>query len=245
MTPTGETRRFDVPLALRRIALGFWHDFAPIVMLGFGMMTLPGLIAALVPPASSGATIMAVLSGLLAALFVTVVSHGVLARLAGRPLDAGLFVSQGIVASPPGFSVALLIGAGVVVAAILGLLGAAAWAPARGIAIGVAVAGVLLTLPAVPAALTERLPPLRALKRGLTLTRGGRGGIAVVVLIAVLTFGPAWLLLDALVRSIEEGAVTGFASPGLWLRSLYNLITASVASVVPAVVYAGLLDMRR
>ena len=237
--------KLDVPLALRRIAQGFWFDFAPIVTLGFGMVTLPGVVAALVPPASSGSTIMAVVSGLLAALFVTIVSHGVVARLAGQPLDAGAFVSRGIAASPPGFSVALLIGAGIVLIAIIGLLGALAWQPARSIAIGVAIVLLLTVLPAVPAALAERLPPLLALQRGMTLTRGRRGGIAAIGLIALLTFGPTWLLLKVLVRSIEPGAVASFASPGLWLRALYALLASSVAAVVPGVVYVGLLEPRR
>ncbi|WP_419816497.1 hypothetical protein [Glacieibacterium sp.] len=237
--------RLNVPLALRRIAQGFWFDFAPIVTLGFGMVTLPGIIGALVPPASSGGTVMAVVSGLLAALFVTIVSHGVVARLAGKPLDAGAFVSQGIVASPPGFSVALLIGAFTVLIAIIGLLGALAWPPARTIAIATGAVLVLMLLPAMPAALAERLPPLVALQRGLEMTRGARSAIVVIALIAIFTFGPTWLLLEALVRNIEPGAAPSFASPGLWLRALYALIASSVAAVVPGVIYVGLLEPRR
>lgn len=229
MTPA----RFDVALALRRIVDVVWQDFAAIVLLGLAMLTVPRLLGALVPPASAGATILAVLTGLFAALYVTIVSHGAVARLRGHPLPPRVFVARGIALSAPGFSVALLLGAGAVVVAIVALL---VRRDAGAAPLGVALAGLgllVVVLPAVPAAIIEQLGPLPALLRAGALTHGQRIRIAAVVAVVLI----AYLPVDALLGSAP---VASIASPGLWLRALFDLLAWGVFAVVPGVVYAGL-----
>jgi hypothetical protein len=229
----------DVALALRRIVRGFWLDFAPIVLLGFGMLTLPRIASALVAPTSAAATILAVVSGLLAALFLAVIGHGAVERLRGRPLDTAAFVSRGIVASPPAFSVALLIGAGLVGAGIVALL--VSYWDLQPVIWGAAIFGVLLVLPAVPAADAERLGAVPALARAFALTRRNLGRLVFVVAIAALAIGPAWLLIRMLELSVEGDSAT-LLSPGVWLQLLFELLAAGLIAMVPAVIYVGLVE---
>ena len=230
---------FDAALAVRRVALGFWLDFAPIVTLGFGLLTLSRLAGAVVDPAGPAATVVAVLAGFGAALFATIVSFGVVERLRGRPLDPGAFASRGLIASPPGFSVALLLGALLVLAAIVALL----LPPAAALGLYAAAGfGVVRVIAAVPAALAERLAPVDALRRALALGAGQVGGVVALVGLVALALGPAWLIVDALVKGIDGDTSVTLASPGLWLRAVFELLAWSVVAVVPGVAYVGLVE---
>ena len=235
--------RFDVAVALRHIVRVFWLDFAPILLLGFAMVTFPRLIGLVIEGTGASGTVLAVFSGLLFALYLTIVSHGTVARLAGRPLEPQAFVSEGIVASPPGFSVALLLGTCAVLLIIVGVVGGAG-RPGVGVAALVAgLSGLVVVFPVVPVALVERLAPLVALRRAVALTRGKRLPIALVVAVVALALVPTALVLQAL--QAQPTAGHGLASPGLWLRELYNLLAWGVAAVVPGVVYAGLVEGRK
>ncbi len=175
--------RFDVALAVRRIASGFWHDFAAVVVLGFGLVTVPEVALALAGT-NAGSTVVATVAGLLRVLFVVIVSHGALARIAGRPLPAHSFAAAGFAASPRAISVALLLGAAVVGVLVLLLLAGLAGAAAPLVRVGVvaaAFAGAVLTVAAVPLALTRRVGPFAALGATAALTRGRRAGVAVTL----------------------------------------------------------------
>lgn len=248
----GDPPPFDVALALRRTVIGFWHDFAPIVVLGFGMVTLPQVLLALAGT-HAGSTVVATFAGLLRVLYVVIVSHGALARLAGRPLPPAAFVPLGLAASPRAFSVALLLGAGVVLALVAsllaGLVGAAAL-PLRGVIAGVAFAAAVLSVAAVPLALTARMTPGTAVGRAAALTRGRRSGVAATLGLVALTVVPARFVVAATVYGVGPGpshvaavdAAMTLVSPGLWLLALFDLLAWGVGAVVPAAIYWGLRE---
>lgn len=242
--------RLDVALALQRIIGGFWHDFAPIVVLGFGMVTLPGVALALAGH-HAGSTIVATFGGMLRVLYVVIVTHGVLARIDGRPLGPQTFVRDGFMASPRGVSVALLLGA-VTVLAMVGLLLAGLAGPSalaiRAAIVAAGFAGAVAFVAALPVALVERVSPVAAMARAFASTRGNRGGVAVVLGVFALAVVPARLVLAATVYGLGASAAQVAAvdaamtviSPGLWLLALFDLLSWGVGAVVPGVIYAGL-----
>ena len=241
---------FDVALALRRIGSGFWLDFAPIVVLGFGMVTVPQVALALAG-SNAGSTVIATFAGLLRVLFVVIVSHGALARIAGRPLPAARFAAAGLAASPRALSVALLLGVGVVVVLVALLLAALAGSAAplvRAGTVGVAFAAAVVTVAAVPLALTRRVMPWQAIVTAAALARGRRSGIAAVLALVALAIVPARFVVAAtvygpgasLARIAAINATMGVTSPGLWLLALFDLLAWSLAAGVPAAVFAGL-----
>lgn len=243
--------RFDVALALRQVVLTFWHDFAPIVPLGFVMVTLPAVALHLIG-SNSGSTVLATFGGMLSVLYVVIVTVGSLARLTGRPFAPMAFVRAGIAASPQGLSVALLLGAGVVLT-LVGLLLAGLAAPYAAISqlliVAAAFLAMIVVLPAVPAAIVERRSPLAALKRAAALTRGDRGRIAAVVVMLALAVVPARLVVEAsiygtatsLARTAAIDAGMTLLSPGLWLLALFDLLAWGLAATLPAVVYLQLV----
>jgi hypothetical protein len=86
-------------------------------------------------------------------------------------------------------------------------------------------------LPAVPAAVVERLGPLAALRRAAALTAGNRDRILALTLVVGLALVPS----AALVAGLPPAA-------SLWLRALFELVAWSLAAAVPAVVYVLLRD---
>jgi len=250
MTPPAGAPRLDVALALQRIVTVFWHDFAAIVVLGFFMVTLPGVVLALAGT-HAGSTIVATLGGMLRVLYVVIVTHGVLARLGGQPLAPRTFVRSGFAASPRGLSVALLLGAATVLVMVALLLAGLAGASALAVRVAIVAAGfagAVVLIAAMPAALVERLSPVAALARSLTLMRGNRGRIAVVLGGVALTVVPARLVVAATVYGFGASAahvaavdaVMTLGSPGLWLLALFDLLAWGIGAVVPGVIYAGL-----
>lgn len=224
--------RFDVALALRQIGVVVIADSTPILMLGAVLVTLPALLASILTPGHSVGTVLAVIAGLGAALFATLVSFGTTARLTGKPLGPSDYFRRGIVASPPGFSVALLLGAAGVAAAIVRLV-AGGGSLAGLLALGAAIGGAVIVLPALPLAIAERRPPFLALRDAGRLTRGNRGRLLALLVVAALAVGPAALLIGG----------PGGTDPGsgrLWLWLLFELIAASVLATIPAVVDAQL-----
>ena len=241
---------FDVALAFRRIGSGFWHDFAPIVLLGFGMVSVPQIALALAG-SNAGSTVIATFAGLLRVLFVVIVSYGALARIGGRPLPPASYAAAGLAASPRTLSVALLLGVGVVVMLVglllAGLAGAAAPLVKAAVVVG-AFASAVLTVAAVPLALTARVTPWRAIRRAAALTRGRRSGVAATLGLVALAILPARLVVAAtvygtgasLARTAAVDAAMTLASPGLWLLALFDLLAWGLAAGVPAAVFAGL-----
>ena len=231
------SRPFDVALALRQVVQVFVADSTPILALGTALVLLPALATAAGPHGHSVGTVLAVLTGLGAALFVTLVSFGTAERLAGRPLGIRDYVRRSIVASPPGFSTALLIGAGGVALAIIRLIGGNNGL-VTGLAGGAMAFGAVALLPAVPLALVDRCAPFAALRRSYRAIRPAFGRVAVVVAVAALAVVPAAL-------AIGGPGTGGVASGRVWVWLLFELLAAGLLATLPGVVHAQLAPQAR
>ncbi len=232
--------RLDVARAVRRVATAFWEDFAGIVIGGFVAVILPALVSAWVL-ADGGGTLGTTLRAVLAMVYVAMVSHGVIERLAGHPLPTGRFIRDGLLQARPGLEVALLLGAGVVVLLMLELLGRAGTLAGTALHALVA-AGVIwslcVLLPVVPVAVRERLRPMAAIRRAARLTRGNRDRIFALLVLAMLTLAPAAVLIAVVVEADGDRATTA----GTLLVALFDLLVCSLLATVPPVVYAGLAE---
>lgn len=226
--------RLDVILALRRVVEVVWRDMLAVIAAGIALLTLPTLATRHLPDGADWATLATTLRGVCAMLYLALVSWGVVARLGGRALPPRRFLSEGLSRATPGVQVALLIAAAVVAGLTLQLFAR------HGTIAGWLLNSMLLTagllalttlLPAVPAAVVERLGPMAALRRAAALTAGNRDRILALTLVVGLTLAPS----AALVATLPTEA-------SLWLRALLELITWSLAAAVPAVVYVLLRD---
>ncbi len=231
--------RLDIALAVRRVAVAFWEDFAGIVVGGFVAVTLPSLLFHAFAADGGLGTLTATVRAVLAMLYAAMVSHGVIARLSGQPLPPGRFIAAGLLQARPGLEVALLLGAGLVVLMMVELFGRDG--TAAGTLLHALVAATVLwaacvLLPVVPVAVRERLRPLAAIRRAADLTAGNRDRLFALLVLALLTLAPAAAVIAVLV----EGDTASFAGPGLWLTALFDLLACSLLATVPAVVYAGL-----
>lgn len=227
--------RLDVILALRQAVVVFGQDFAAVLAAGVLLVTLPGVATRALPDSFDWGTLAATLRGVCAMLYLALVSWGVVARLAGHALPPRRFLAEGLARATPGVKVALLIGAAVVFGLTIQLFAQ------HGTLAGWALNSLLLTaglialtalMPAVPAAVVERLGPVAALRRAAALTAGNRDRLLALALLVGLALAPT----AALVAGVAgEGA-------GPWLRGAFELIAWSLAATVPAVVYALLRE---
>lgn len=246
-------------LAVLRLALRvWWREFAPIIGLGALLVLAPQLTSNLLHPTPArGGTIMLTVQGACLMLFQCAVAYGVLCGLARRPLTPGAFMHRGLAAAEPGIKVALLLGMGAITVGIA--FAVAPWlGPVAGgaLRIGASFAGVwgLVTLlPAVPAAVVERLGPIQALARAAQLTRGNRlrlvGLCALVVLALIPVAGTVAMIVygrdtDPAEMARLAAALTP-ASPALWINLLTSLLLAGILACVPTAVYAMLLSAHR
>jgi hypothetical protein len=227
--------RLDVLLALHRAAHAVRADLLAILLGGALLVSLPGLAARLLAPeagyAPDIATLVTTLRAVLAMLYLALVSWGVVARLTGRALPPRAFVQEGLRRAQPGLKVALLVGAVVVLGLTIRLF--AVHGTSQGFVLqtlllmaGLWALGALM--PAVPAAVVERLGPVAALKRAAALTEGNRDRTLILGLISGLALAPTAVLLASL------------PSAHPLLLAAFELVAWSCAAILPAVVYAGL-----
>lgn len=227
--------RLDILLALYRTMRAVRADLAAILLGGVLLVSLPGLAARSFAPengyASDMATLITTLRAVLAMLYLALVSWGVVARLTGRALPPRTFVHEGLRRAQPGLKVALLVGAAVVFGLTLRLFAV------HGTTQGFFLQTLLLIaalwalgalMPAVPAAVVERLGPIAALKRAAVLTQGNRDRTLILGLISGLALAPSAVLIASL------------PSPHPLLQAGFELIAWSLAAILPAVVYTGL-----
>jgi hypothetical protein len=230
------TPRLDVIMALRHAIIVVWRDLAAVVAAGVLLVTLPGLLVPYLPAGADWSTLGTTLRGVCAMLFVALVSWGVVARLAGRALPPRRFIAEGLARATPGLQVALLLGAAVVVGLTLQLFarhGTIAGWLLNSLLLTAALLALTALMPAVPAAVVERLGPMAALRRAAALTAGNRDRLLALALLVGLALAPSAAL------------VAGFAGPdaaGIWLRSAFELVAWSLAATVPPVVYALLRE---
>jgi hypothetical protein len=199
------------------------------------LVSLPGYVARLLAPeggyAADVATLVTTLRAVLAMLYLALVSWGVVARLTGRALPPHAFVGEGLRRAQPGLKVALLVGAAIVFGLTLRLF--AVHGTTQGfllqtllLAVGLWALGALM--PAVPAAVVERLGPVAALRRAAVLTAGNRDRTLILGLISGLALAPTAVLLASM------------PAPHPLLQAGFELIVWGLAGIVPAVVYTGL-----
>lgn len=256
---TSPAVRLDLVAALRQTLRSFWDDFAPIVVLGFLLLTLPSVLlhstveatpAEAHPGGYSMDTIIETLVAVLAMIYVSAVNYGVMCTLAGRQLDTSTFIWVGLRASRPGLLVALVLGSIVMVALILLLLfgrgSPLGWLFATGMAVALVVA-LVTWLVAIPAAVAERRMPWDALRRSAALTFGNRARLIGFVAAILLGLLPAYMLVrlfgpDAAFVAPEAGG--GVFSPSMWIRQLFWLLAQGLLATAPAVIYAQLTSRK-
>lgn len=246
--------RLDLAAALRQTLKSFWDDFAPIVVLGFLLLTLPSLLlhmsatpAAEVDVAGTTAqTVTETFVALLAMIYVSAVNYGVMCALAGRPLETTTFIWAGLRASRPGLLVALVLGSMLMAALILVILfgrgSMIGWLFATGVAAAVVLA-LVTWIVAIPAAVAERRMPWDALRRSAALTVGNRGRLVGFVGAILLGLLPGIMLVklfgpDASFVPAAEGG--DLFSPAMWIEQLFWLLAQGLLATAPAVIYAQL-----
>ncbi len=239
---------FDILAACRAILLNFWHEFAAIVVSGFILLTLPGIAAhALIDDNSSGGTVVQTFLAVFFMLFLSAVSVGTIAAMAGRHLSLSGFVRAGLAAARPGLLVALVMGVVLMTGVILILLASAhplAWL-VRGSVIGTLLWLLTAWVAAIPAAVVERLTPFDALQRSATLTRGNRGRLFGLLAIAALSLLPVAMVVNVVIFGPNATPETAQATldamsvihPGLWIDALFELLAAGLIACIPPVVY--------
>lgn len=219
---------------LRLAALILTADAAAILGLGLPLVFLPVLLEGLPPRGGDLETAAAVIAGLSIALYVASICYGVISRLNGDALPSREFAGHGVVASPRAYSVTLF-QATVLVACAIGALAAPLAMPALAplalpLAVTVGFALLVVTLPAAPAALIERLPVARALARAAALTRGRRAHVGLLVLAVLLTLLPFGLV-------VRELSANAGGAAGAWLRAAFAWGATALVAVVPPIVY--------
>ncbi len=245
----------DILAVLRLALFAWWREFAPIVGLGALLLTLPELIVqAAGPGIGDSATLLLTAQGVCAMLFLSAVVYGVLHMFARKPLTPRAFMAAGLTAAQPGLVVALILGAGAVSVRIVFLVAARLDPMAAGFVDGMATAGAMWALatllPAVPAAVAERLGPVAALERAAALTRGNRIRLLGLIVVIGTTVVPIAFLLTSLLFGRAQNAAEAqkmaatmtTADPGLWIELLSDLLIAGVLACVPAAVYAVLVS---
>lgn len=249
--------QFEVGDALRAAAETFWRAFAPIVLAGLLLLTLPTTILVAIgllnPRDPAVDTLVSTGLGVLGMLFVCIVTYGSLATLVGRPLAVGDFLRGGLRAARPGFVVALVIGAAAVGLSIVQLLVGRVGGLVGFLIVGSAFWLAAVYLPAIPVAIVERRMPFDALRRAAQLTRGCRGRLAGLLIAAVLAVLPGIMIVNSVVfgpgasptRAEQVLDAMTLASPGLWIVQLFNLLVYGALATIPAVAYAELAGLRR
>ena len=250
--------RLDLGAALRQTLKSFWDDFAPIVVLGFLLLTLPSLLLQMsATPAAevdlAGTTTETVIEtfvALLAMIYVSAVNYGVMCALAGRPLETTTFIWAGLRAARPGLLVALVLGSMLMAALILVILfgrgSTIGWLFATGVAVAVLLA-LVTWIVAIPAAVAERRMPWDALRRSAALTLGNRGRLIGFVGAMLLGLLPGIMLVklfgpDASFVPAAEGG--DLFSPAMWIEQLFWLLAQGLLATAPAVIYAQLMQRK-
>jgi hypothetical protein len=219
----------DIATVLRRSLMAPLADPVPV----FGGLVLlvivPGLVTRLGHAQGDILTLLIVVRTLLAMLYAAATASVIIARVQGRPMALRAALAR----AAPGVQAALLIGAATVFGLTLQLFSrhgsVAGWA-LDALLLSAALLGASVLMPVVPLAVVEALAPVAAIRRAAALTSGNRNRILGLVLLVGLTLAPL--------------AALGPASGSLWGTILFEAPAWLVAAVVPALVYAGLLESK-
>ncbi|MBB4630647.1 hypothetical protein [Sphingosinicella soli] len=247
----------DLVAAIRLALSIFWAQFAPIIFLGLLFLTLPAValrtlsIATEAAPDPALGTIVETLRWMLVMIFLCAVTGGVLAR----NRDPRAFMKAGLRGLQPGLVVALTIGIGLMTLRIVLLLAS------RMLQLGqmssllfivACIAAFAVWALAVPAALSERLWPMAALRRAAELSKGSRWQLSALCIVIMLALTPAIMVVRFAVfhsaqtphqvaAIVQSMTIT---SPALWIVQLSTLLIYSLLSVVPVAIYLTLASRR-
>lgn len=220
----------DVALVLRRIVPALAADALPLLGGLVLLVLLPGVTTRLFDSGGEGGTLLVILRALLAMVYAAGVAPIVVARTQGSRLGW----RAGFAQATPGVQAALIVGALVVAGMTLHLFarhGSVAGWLLDALLLSAALLGASILLPLVPLAVVEGLSPVAAMRRVAALTLGSRNRILALTLLTGLTLAPIAAL------------AFGFAGGGGPLATaLFEAIAWLVAALVPALVYAGLLE---
>ena len=220
----------DIALVLRRLLPALAADAVPLLGGLMLLVLLPGIATRLADTGGEAATLLVILRALLAMVYVAGTAPIVVARARGHRLGW----RSGFVRATPGVQVALLVGALVVAGMTLHLFarhGSVAGWLLDVLLLSAVLLGASILLPLVPLAGVESLSPLAAIRRAAALTLGSRNRILALALLTGLTLAPIAAL------------AFGFAGGGGPLAAaLFEATAWLIAALVPALVYAGLLE---
>ena len=222
-----DTTRLDVALVLRRTLPALVADAGPLLGGLALLVVLPGIVTRLVAVGGDGETLLVILRALLAMLYTAMAAPIIVARVQQRPLPLRTALAR----ATPGVQSALLIGAAVVAGMTLHLFarhGSVAGWLLDSLLLSAALLGASILMPLVPVAVGEALAPVAAMRRAAALTSGNRNIILGLALLAGLTLAPL--------------AALAFWAPTPWGPVLFETAAWLVAALLPALVYAGLLD---
>jgi len=229
-TTDPETRPLDVAMVLRRTLPAVFIDPLPVLGGLALLVVLPGVVTRLVSVGSDGETLLVILRALLAMFYAAMVAPIIVARVQNRTIPLRAAVGR----STPGVKAALLLGAAVVAGMTLHLFarhGSVAGWLLNSLLLSAALLGASILMPLVPVAVSEALSPLAAIRRAAALTSGNRNRILALALLGGFTLAPL--------------AALAFRAPGLWGPALFEGSAWFVAALLPALVYAGLLEGER
>ena len=219
----------DIATVLRRSLMAPLADPGPVLGGLVLLVIVPGLVTRLGHAQGDILTLLIVVRTLLAMLYAAATASVIIARVQGRPMALRAALAR----AAPGVQAALLIGAATVFGLTLQLFSrhgsVAGWA-LDALLLSAALLGASVLMPVVPLAVVEALAPVAAIRRAAALTSGNRNRILGLVLLVGLTLAPL--------------AALGPASGSLWGTILSEAPAWLVAAVVPALVYAGLLESK-
>jgi hypothetical protein len=221
------TRPLDVAMVLRRTLPAVFVDPVPVLGGLVLLVVLPGVVTRLVIVGNDGETLLVILRALLAMVYAAMVSPIIVARVQKRTIPLRAAIGR----STPGVQAALLLGAAVVAGMTLHLFarhGSVAGWLLDVLLLSAALLGASILMPLVPVAVIEALSPMAAMRRAAGLTSGNRNRILALALLAGLTLAPL--------------AALAIWVPGLWGVALFEGAAWLIAALLPALVYAGLLE---
>ncbi|MBV7257675.1 hypothetical protein KCG44_12855 [Pacificimonas sp. WHA3] len=247
------TGRLDVPAILQAAVMTWWRDFAPIAILGLGLVVGPEVIMQMLGATESGASSTSTLATTIRALtrlmFVSAVMAATLASAAR--LDTRTYILAGLKRIQPPLVTGLLIAAMAVVMLIFGQLLALFVVPAAAIlALPAILALMTFWLVAMPVAAALGVAPIAALRQSWRLVLPSQFKVFCVLLTAILALVPVLLLLKVVVLSdsanLEEVraalASLGPATTGFWVIQLTAICAFGLLAVVPATLYRALAE---
>jgi len=220
----------DVARVLRRFVPALMADAVPLLG-GLALLVLfPGIATRLADGGGEMGTLLVILRALLAMVYVAGVAPMIVARTQGQHLGWRPAFAR----ATPGVQAALLVGSLVVAGMTLHLFarhGSLAGWLLDSLLLSAALLGASILLPLVPLAVIEMLSPVAAMRRAAALTLGSRNRILALTLFSGLTLAPIAAL------------TFGFSGGGAPVTvALFEAVAWLVAALVPALVYAGLLE---